>query len=300
MKVVNKYILLWAWGMLGILLGGMAGCSDGDGHFPDWKGREMVLHAFSEKLAGEGSFADSVFFAKGDAPGKYTEVWKAYVKADGSAGLAEPKYYPSDNSRVFLHGFAPEGKREGDGQMAYRINGQQDIMVTEEHSGCLTDMFWLESKSFGFVHLLSQLRFRFCCDEAGAEKGWKLTRLFAEGVQCEAMLSLADNSLSFSGEKEAVEAGIEAISLGLLWGDVSGMVMIQPGVPVFLTAEVEDRAGNLTRFEHLPVTFHEEGGYPLAGTSYLISVTLRAAGGYSLSAQVAKWEKGNNGTGIID
>lgn len=300
MKVVNKYILLCAWGMLGILLGGMAGCAGGDGHFPEREGREMVLHAFSEKLAVGISFADSVFFAKGNEPGKYTEVWKAYVKAGGSIGLAEPKYYPSDNSRVFLHGFAPEGRIEGDGQVVYRINGQQDILVTDEQSGCLTDMFWQEGKSFAFVHLLSQLRFRFCCDEAGAEKGWKLTRLFTEGVPSEAVLSLADNTLSFSGEKETVEVGIEAIPLDLLWGEVSGMVMIQPGVPVFLTAEVEDEAGNLTRFEHLPVIFHEEGGYPLAGTSYLLSVTLRAAGGYSLSAQVAKWEKGNNGTGIID
>lgn len=58
-------------------------------------------------------------------------------------------------------------------------------------------MFWQESESFEFAHLLSQLRFRVCCDESGAGKGWRLTRLLAEGVQGEAVLSLKEQTLSF-------------------------------------------------------------------------------------------------------
>ena len=193
----------------------------------------------------------------------------------------------------------------GDGRIAWTIDGRQDLLVTDEQNGSLTDMFWQEGKSFRFTHLLSQLRFQFRCDEAGKEKGWKLFGLVAEGVQCDAVLSLPDKGLTFSGEQKALivldrMAGGECLPLDTDWVDVSEMVMIQPGVAVSLTVILEDRAGNLTRFERLPVSFHETDGFPLSGTSYLLSVVLRADGACSLAAQVSEWKRGNNGTGIID
>lgn len=281
------------------LMCGATGCSD-SAPSPYPERQEVVLRAYSGSLAGNDALADSVCFARGSESGNYTEVWKAFVGTDGRAALKEAKYYPADDSPVFLRGFAPEGEPAGTGLVRYRIDGRQDILLTAEQSGSLTDMFWQESKSFEFAHLLSQLRFRVCCDESGAGKGWRLTRLLAEGVQGEAVLSLKEQTLSFSGEKGEVAVDMDALPLDLQWGDVGGVVMIQPGVPVSLTAVVVDSRGSLTRFEHLPVTFHEAEGYPVGGTSYLLSVTLRGAGGCSLSAQVAKWKRGNNGTGIID
>lgn len=306
MKIENKHTLRWPLPLLAFLLWGMmAGCSDGDGRFPAEDGQKLMLRASSEQLAGELSFSDTVFFAKGNESGKYTEIWKAYVKADGSTDLAEPKYYPSDDSRVYLRGFAPGGRPSDDGQIVWSIDGKQDILVTGEQNGCLTDMFWQEGKAFVFIHLLTQLRFRFQCDTAGKEKGWKLFGLSVEGVQSEAVLSPANKGLSFSGEKGAVTVldrtdGGERLPLDSDWLDVPEMVMIQSGVTVGLTVVLEDRRGNLTRFENLPVSFHESDGYTVPGTSYLLSVILRAGGSYSLAAQVSEWKRGNNGTGIID
>ena len=305
MKKENKYIVQSALLLLSLLIWGLPGCSDSGGQLLQPGEQKLVLRAFSEKLSGEVSFADSVFFAKGNESGKYTDIWKARVKADGSTSLVEPKYYPSDNSRIYLRGFAPEGQSVGDGRIAWTIDGRQDLLVTDEQNGSLTDMFWQEGKSFRFTHLLSQLRFQFRCDEAGKEKGWKLFGLVAEGGQCDAVLSLPDKGLTFSGEQKALivldrMAGGECLPLDTDWVDVSEMVMIQPGVAVSLTVILEDRAGNLTRFERLPVSFHETDGFPLSGTSYLLSVVLRADGACSLAAQVSEWKRGNNGTGIID
>lgn len=304
MKIENKHIVRWSLSMLTLLLLGMTGCS-GEGQLPERNDQILQLYAFSEKLSGKDSFADSVFFVKGLIPAEYTEIWKAYVKADGKATLTEPRYYPSDDSRIYLRGFAPEGRLGGDGQITWSIDGKQDILVTDEQNGCLTDMFWQEKKAFVFTHLLTQLRFRFQCDTGGKEKGWKLFGLSVEGVQSEAMLSAVNKELSFSGEKGAVTVldrtdGGERLPLDTDWVDVPEMVMIQPGVTVGLTVVLEDRRGNLTRFENLPVSFHEADGYPVAGTSYLLSVMLHGDGACSLSAQVSEWKRGNNGMGIID
>lgn len=280
------------------------GCSGDEGGRLPLGEREVVLRSYSEKLSGEGGLADSVFFAKGSAPGRYTEIWKAHVAPGGGTKLAEPKYYPSDNSAVYLRGFAPEGEAAGDGRIAWSLDGEKDLLVSDEQSGRLTDMFWQEGKSFRFVHLLSQLRFQLRCDEAGLEKGWKLSGLVAEGTQCEAVLSLPDKALSFSGEPKALpvfspDSGSEPLALDTAWTAVAETVLVQPGVAVSLTVVLADRAGSLTRFEDLPVSFHETDGYPASGTSYLLSVTLLGEGTCSLSAQVAEWKRGNNGTGII-
>lgn len=306
MKIKHKYMLQRPLPVLAFLLWGMmVGCSEGDGQMLSEDGQKLLLRASSEQLAGEDAFSDTVFFAKGDQPGIYTEIWKASVKPDGTTSLSEPKYYPSDDSRIYLRGFAPEGKPVGDGRIAWSIDGQQDLLVTDEQNGSLTDMFWQEGKSFRFIHLLSQLRFQLQCDEAGKEKGWKLFGLVVEGIQKEAVLSLADKGLSFSGEKGTATvldraSGGECLPLNTEWTGVEEVVMIQPGTAVSLTVVLKDRAGNLTRFERLPISFHETDGYPVAGTSYLLSIVLRADGACSLSAKVAEWKRGNNGTGIID
>lgn len=296
----QRYLLVFI-----LFAGFMCGCSDDSEWYPSSEGQELLLRAFSDKLSGESSFSDSVFFAKGNESGKYTDIWKARVKADGSTSLTEPKYYPSDDSRIYLRGFAPEGLPDGDGRITYSIEGQEDLLVTDEQSGSLTDMFWQEGKSFRFTHLLTQLRFRFRCDESGKEKGWKLFGLVADGVQCEAVLSLPDKELTFSGGKKALVVldrmvGGECLQLDTGWVETEEMVMIQPGVAVSLTAILEDRTGSLTRLEGLPVSFHEADGYPVSGTSYLLSVVFRADGACSLSAQVSEWKRGNNGMGIID
>lgn len=296
--------------MLLYLLGGVAGCSDDgnsgqvDGNRPGSK-KEMILRSYAENLSGEVSlYPDSVFFVKGNESGKYQEIWKAFIGKNGSTILSEPKYYPADNSSVYLRGFAPEGRLTERMTITYPMDGQQDIIVTDEQHGCLTDMFWQDTKSFQFMHLLTQLRFRLRLDEKGLAGGWKLREIGIDGVKREAVLSLVDKSLLFSGASSPIMAvnrsGDMLQRLDTAWTEIPEIVMVQPAASFSLTITLQDSLENQRHYRQLPIRFNEENNRSVPGTSYLLSVTIRTDGITALSASVVEWKKGNNGIGIID
>ena len=282
---------------LAFLLCTVAGCSNGEPS-PYGGKAELVVRVFPGSLSGSGT-QGSIFFAKGTQPRKYTEIWKASYDTNGDTRMNEPHYYPDDNSRIYLRGFAPEGKSFARDTVRFTIDGKTDLIASNELSGCLTDMFWQDQKEFRFSHLLSQLRFKVSCDQEAIEKGWKLVDLYVERMQSEVALSLADKKLVFSGEKGNIEVPVEPTLLGETWTDLPGRVLIQPGVRVYLTAVVADSGGRKTKLEYLPVTIHGGGSTPVGGTSYLISLMLRAEGTSLVSAGIADWIQGGNGSGVI-
>lgn len=282
---------------LAFLLCTTIGCSDSSPS--DYTGRgDLELHIVPGSLSGTGT-QGQLFFAKGTAPGNYTEKWKATAGQSGMVLLDEPRYYPEDNSRVYLRGFSPEGKSFENGKVGYLIDGTQDLIASGEQSGCLTDMFLQKQKEFRFTHLLSQLRFEVSGDEEALERGWKLDSLYVAGLQREVSLSLSDKSLSFSGDKGDFKVPVERTPLTGGWTKLPGEVLIQPGVRIYLTAVLKDGDGRPTRQEYLPVTFREGGNTPVAGTSYLISVRIRAKGSTLLSAGIDEWIAGSSGSGVI-
>ena len=188
--------------------------------------------------------------------------------------------------------------------VTYPMDGQQDIMVTEEQHGCLTDMFWQDTKSFEFVHLLTQLRFRLRLDEKGMTDGWKLRTVVIDGVKQKVTLSLADKSLLFSGDSNRIMAVNRPRDmfqkLDTAWTEIPETVMVQPGVPLSLTIMLQDSLEDQRHYRQLPIVFREENNRSAPGTSYLLSVTIRTDGTTSLSTSVVEWKKGNNGIGVID
>ena len=265
----------------------------------------MILRSYAENLSGEVSlYPDSVFFVKGNESGKYQEIWKAFIGKNGSTILSEPKYYPADNSSVYLRGFAPEGRLTERMTITYPMDGQQDIIVTDEQHGCLTDMFWQDTKSFQFMHLLTQFRFRLRLDEKGLAGGWKLREIGIDGVKREAVLSLVDKSLLFSGASSPIMAvnrsGDMLQRLDTAWTEIPEIVMVQPAASFSLTITLQDSLENQRHYRQLPIRFNEENNRSVPGTSYLLSVTIRTDGTTALSASVVEWKKGNNGIGIID
>lgn len=305
MKKENKHIAQWSLPVLVLFLLGMSGCSEEcDEPATASSGQKLELLVSPKALPDETAFPDSVFFACGNEAGRYGDIWKATVGSNGRCSFSETRYYPSDDSRIYLLGFAPKGEAAGENLRQYLVDGSEDILITDEQSGSLTDMFWQTGKAFEFSHLLTQLRFRFRCDVEGEERGWKAVGLTVEGLQQEAVLSLADKTLFFSGEETSVPVFDRKESekvevLGADWSDVVETVLVQPGAPVSLTVVVEDTAGVRTCFDNLSVSFHEEGGMSLAGTSYLISVTLCREDEISLNVAVAPWKIGAPGGGEI-
>lgn len=313
MKIEHKHIRQWLLPVPAVLLLTLlvpAGCSDdsgtgSDGHSGTGE-REVVLRILPETFSADSTFSDSLFFAKGNKSNRYTELWKARFNASGRVRLAVPAYYPSDGNRIYLCGFAPEGELSDSGEIAYRIDGRQDIRVSDEQSGSLADPFWQESKAFELDHLLTQLRFRLRLDkgmEPVSPDSYKLRLLAVDSVQCDAILSLKDRRLSFGGNKGRLIAcgRPEEVPLPLdtAWTELPGAVMIQPSVPVFLAVALEDGQGRMVHYEQLPVVFREADNRSVPGVSYLLSVTLRVQGTVGLSVSVVEWLEGSSGVGII-
>ena len=80
-----------------------------------------------------------------------------------------------------------------------RLDGSQDLLVSDEQSGCLSDMFWQDSKKFTFKHLLTQLNIRVRVEE-GYPEGACLTRMQIGGSHPEVLLDLNKATLMAIGE----------------------------------------------------------------------------------------------------
>ncbi|SEF43764.1 fimbrillin family protein [Parabacteroides chinchillae] len=303
MKFVLCFYRLLALIVLFIYTG--TGCSS---EKDDFSGRREIVLQSQLGYAGSDNYEniidDSVFFAKGVESKNYTEVWSAAMQSVGRVVFAEPRYYPEDNSQVYLCGFIPSAELSDNNQVSYILDGQQDIMLSEEQAGSMNDMFWQDEKRFDFIHLLTQLRFQIRCDAEGALRNLSLKSIIVEGTQAEATLSLTDKSLQFTGPKKDIigydYTDGDVVLLGTDNVSVPGVVMIQPNVPVYISVILQTSVGNETRFEHLPVVFEEEGGMSLAGTSYLLSINVHTKGVIELSSIVANWIRGSNGMGVIE
>lgn len=281
------------------LLGGiffLAGCEGESGSQPS--GGEIFLQTRRSALSDDAhgkTAADTVCFAKGEKSYAYSTVWKAEVKGNKTA-LLERQYYPTDNSAVYLRGYSPVAAISGN-RVSYTFDGSQDICVTEQQSGRLNDMFWQESKCFSFAHLLTQLQFRVQCD---TKETLQLLSLQVEGSRRQGVVDLETGRITFDGDMQKIKAFEDTLSFGAEYVPVPGVVMVEPGVPLFLSLTVLQPDGRETVYGQLAVSFEETDKLPKAGISYLLSVTLRRGGGISLSPVVSEWKRGANGVGNIE
>lgn len=292
---IDKHIVMYLFTGL-FFLTGLAGCQGDSGSLPT--GGEVILQTRGDVSAGDvagKATTDTVCFAKGERSNAYSTVWKAEVKG-GKTVLLERRYYPTDNSAVYLRGYSPVAAIS-DNRVGYEIDGSQDICLTSEQVGRLSDMFWQESKCFSFAHLLTQLRFRVQCD---TEEFLQLLSLQVEGGRTQAVLDLSTGSLSFDGKPERIEACQDTLFFGSEPVSVPGAVMVEASVPLSLTLEVVQSGGRSVVYERLPVVFDETDNLSKAGTSYLLSVVLHRGGAISLSPLVGEWQRGANGVGNIE
>lgn len=298
-----------------LLLGAaLSGCSEQPAGEPSGNAEIRLFTEVSTPTRGgiDGFAGETVAFASGSASGAYGEVWEAAVHGN-EASFVRPRYYPDNNSRVYLRGYYPAVPLSATG-VAFLINGQQDLLLSDEQNGCLTDMFWQETKRFTFSHLLTQLNIRLRVTESYPE-GATLKRLRLGGSRTKALLNLDKGSLAFSGDASLLPvwsapvggsaSGSGGSPLGTLYPDtLIGPVMAEPGVALTLevTIGIPGEADRL--YPTLAIRFGEADSLPLPGTAYTVSVTLGSAGsppeGVTLSATVANWLKGNEGTGTIE
>lgn len=301
MKKERKIFSVWLPPILWLFIG----CSGQEPSLPE-EGPDMEIRLVTDLThstrSAIGQFkGDTIAFARGTSSGAYSEVWKAKA-AGGEARLLKPQYYPADNSPVYLCGYYPAVVPDGRG-VPFRLTGREDVLVSNEQSGCLTDMFWQDNKRFTFRHLLAQSNVRLKVAD-GYPAGACLKRLCIHGSHPAALLDLYKGQLSFYGD--AVPLSVyEADEAGLLLTTVYpdtliGPVMVEPGVSLALEVTVGLPDGTSLFYSALPIRFGEANGWSVAGTSYTLSVLLnQKTSEISLTVFVADWKEENGGNIIL-
>lgn len=312
-KRKNNRIFRFGYAM-GMILPGMlfwSACRDKQEDIPFGAG-EVVLHVSntrseSDMTDGDGTgnpdsgSSDTLFFAKGAASGQYTEAWAAVAQADGRTEFTTLRYYPDNNSPIYLCGYAPAAPLNGN-KLSYRLNGSEDVIASTEHKGSLDNMFWREGKTFAFRHLLTQLSFRIRTERRVA--GRYLDSLSVVGVRLQATRPLPDDTLVFGGSSsQQVFYRLNGVRDTLQLADVAevavpGALTVEPGVPLSIKLTVMQN-GKKVQYGPLPVTFHETGGKALAGTSYLVTITISRKEEVYFSSTVTEWKTGDSGFGSI-
>lgn len=274
--------------MLSLLVVVLAGCG-GQG-FPEPVASHMPIRLVTKLAVSDGGGtrgaisqfgSETIAFAAGSVSGTYSELWEARENA-GEAVLLQTRYYPEDGSRLYLRGYYPPEK-PGNNGVAYRLDGSQDILVSNEQSGCLTDMFWQESKLFTFSHLLTQLLVRVRLS-GGYPAGTGLSHLQIDGSHPDMLLDLNKGQLLAVGETKPLA----------VIPDVP--VMVEPGVALTLDAVVNLPDGTQRIYKAMPIRFQETDGLSRAGTSYTLIVTLdMEEENLSISATVSGWTEKEGG-----
>ena len=244
------------------------------------------------ELSGE-----TIAFAAGTSPGTYSEIWESQVNGEEAVPL-QSRYYPEDGNRLYLRGYYPMMEPASNG-VVYRLDGSQDLLVSNEQSGCLSDMFWQDSKKFKFKHLLTQLNIRVRVEE-GYPEGACLTRMQIGGSHPEVLLDLNKASLMAIGEPAVLtvwEPGGTGVLLSGSYTDTpTATVMLEAGNPLTFFATVSLPDGTSLDYEALPIRFIEAGSLPRPGVSYTLSVVLNAEKEkLTLSTTVADWTEKDGG-----
>lgn len=236
-------------------------------------------------------------FAAGKSSGTYNEIWKARTTGSEAVPL-QPRYYPEDGSRLYLRGYYPLAEPGSNG-VIYRLDGSQNVLISDEQSGSLTDMFWQESKRFTFRHLLAQLNIRVRVSD-GYPADARLMRIQIGGSHSDVLLDLNKGTLLGMGEP-AVLTVWESDDVGILLSQVYPdtpvvTAVLEATVPLTFYATVVLPDGSNLTYEALPVRFGETEGVARAGTSYTLSVTLDAEKEkISLTTTVTGWTEKEGG-----
>lgn len=223
----------------------------------------------------------------GTDPGKIT------VKSN-DVTFSETQAYPPNGDEIFMKAYAPFNGIFNAGKVTFKIDGDQDIMISKEIKGSKTDK---TSKILEFSHLLTQLNFTVAAQNEAAQRAWgKITAVKVKAIT-ELDLTLSDGVLigaNLATEENIATIGFtEITSLPLIeTPSKAGYVMVLPKVTayeVIISSEngPQDRSITLTA----PIT-------TFASTAYNVLLTFTATD-VEVSAKVGVWETGT-GSGTVD
>lgn len=219
-----------------------------------------------------------VSIAVGTESGRYGEHWTG--AATGSEiRLDPPRYYPADGSTYYLRSYYPAAPHQA-GEVHYALTGQEDLMISVEQSGSLSDRFEPARKSLTHRHLLSQLNFTL--QLKGASDDYRLRSVQLKGLASSAIISLATGQVKPVGDAGPIIIYTDPGTGGfpVVDGKVTlpGYVLVQPNAELTLdlVLAVDDNPANDKLLKDIPVRF--DGGGSQGGNAYNVEISLDLSG----------------------
>lgn len=217
----------------------------------------------------------TVSIAVGSSSGQFSESWEG-VATDGEIRLHPERYYPADGSSLFLRGYYPAAPLEGN-EIHYTLTGQEDLMLSVEQSGSLSQRFDEVSSPLIYSHLLSQLNFTLHLE--GASSNCKVRSVHLNGMASAAIVSLSSGSVVPVGSSAPVVVYTDSGTGGfpVVDGKVTlpGYVLVQPQATftIDLVLAVDGDPSHDLNFTDLPINF--EGGSSQGGNAYEVKIELK-------------------------
>lgn len=222
--------------------------------------------------------ATPVSIAVGTESGRYSEHWTG--AATGSEIHLDPQqYYPADGSTYYLRSYYPATPHLA-GELHYELTGQEDLMISVEQSGSLSDRFEPTRKSLMHRHLLSQLNFTL--QLKGASDEYRLRSVQLKGMASKAIISLATGEVRPVGQAGPILIYTDPGTGGfpIVDGKVTlpGYVLVQPNAELTLDLilAVDDNPANDRLFTDIPVRFDDGGSQ--GGKAYNVEISLDLSG----------------------
>ena len=119
-----------------------------------------VLEITSKAVVNQGDQFDAQVMASETSKTYTTPFWteagagNISVASDGKVTFDPIQYYPTNGNTIYMIGYSPRATTSN-GKVAYTIQGDNDIMVSNEISGSRTSKD-PTGKELSFTHLLTQ------------------------------------------------------------------------------------------------------------------------------------------------
>lgn len=268
-----------------------------------------VLEITSKAVVNQGDQFDAQVMASETSKTYTTPFWteagagNISVASDGKVTFDPIQYYPTNGNTIYMIGYSPRATTSN-GKVAYTIQGDNDIMVSNEISGSRTSKD-PTGKELSFTHLLTQLQIKVVAANADAIAAWG-------GIKS---IEVVDASTSVEldlGTGKLIEAGSPTV--GNVPVDYTFTpALVLPNLTATPTPEQAKSAGSVmvlprdTKYQLLIKTENNQTGITIdpsvvkteASKAYEITLTFKSAN-VDVTASAGKWESVTGGTGTVE
>lgn len=211
-----------------------------------------------------------------------TSPFVASPTPTAALSFSPARYYPVDNSPIYIRGYYPAGTLSGK-TVTLAGDGTEDVMLTAQASGTKATAGAL---SFVFNHLLTQLQFKLVAGAGYPASGVNVTSLVIKQQKTPATLDLNTSSLTYTTKDLTLSGTFPILTAG---STINNYPMVKSGEA--LTVAVTTSDGVTYPESTISVTTE-------VGKSHLITLTFTPKE-ITSSISVTAWQTGGTGSSTL-